>query len=336
MERISAFLESSTIHGLIYISTTRKYARAFWILVVLAGFTGAGYMIHTSLQSWDDSPIKTTIETLPISEIKFPKVTVCPPKNTYTDLNYDLMLVENFTLTDEMRDELINYTWKVINEHNYTDDFDMFQEEDRYYNWYYGYTLIRRTYTNKNGFFIYQISTSATSGVVTTQYFGEQYQPGLMERKVWYAVYVYPPESVRNNTNVTLHINLEKVSIAGLSRGWDILGVTDDKDRWNNLDAEVTSYSEDFSPPSGSKGYRRVTLSRYLYEENEEELTNIKMEEMPGMRVRWHYTGLGENVTPNAKFSDFQENQLFIRYTKICQSNYFLYKFASNQVHQFS
>ena len=151
MERISAFLESSTIHGLIYISTTRKYARAFWIFVVLAGFTGAGYMIHTSLQSWADSPIKTTIETLPISEIKFPKVTVCPPKNTYTDLNYDLMLAENFTLTEEMRDELINYTWKVINEHTYTDDLNMFQEEDRYYNWYYGYTQIRRPYTYNDG-----------------------------------------------------------------------------------------------------------------------------------------------------------------------------------------
>ena len=117
MERVSAFLESSTIHGLNYISTSKKYARAFWILVVLAGFTAAGYLIHTSFQSWADSPIKTTIETLPISEIEFPKVTVCPPKNTYTDLNYDLILAENFTLTEEMKDELIEYSKKVIVEH---------------------------------------------------------------------------------------------------------------------------------------------------------------------------------------------------------------------------
>ena len=127
MERISAFLELSTIHGLFYISTTRKYARAFWIFVVLAGFTGAGFMIHTSFQSWAESPIKTTIETLPISEIKLPKVTVCPPKNTYTDLNHDLMLADNFTLTEEMRDELINYSQKVINEHIFTDSLDILQ-----------------------------------------------------------------------------------------------------------------------------------------------------------------------------------------------------------------
>ena len=121
MEQIRIFLESSTVHGLNYISTTRKYARAFWILVVLCGFTGGGYLIHTSFQSWAESPIRTTDETLPISEIKFPKVTVCPPKNTFTDLNYELMMAENFTLTDEMRDELIDYSQKVIDEHIYTD-----------------------------------------------------------------------------------------------------------------------------------------------------------------------------------------------------------------------
>ena len=107
MENIRSFLESSTIHGLAYISTGRKYVRLFWILVVIAGFTGAGVIIHQSFQSWDESPVKTTIETHPIAEITFPKVTVCPPKNTYTDLNYDLMMAENMTLDNETRNELL-------------------------------------------------------------------------------------------------------------------------------------------------------------------------------------------------------------------------------------
>ena len=106
MDGVRTFLESSTIHGLNFISTTRRYVRVFWILVVLAGFSSAAYLINTSFQSWADSPIKTTVETWPIKEIKFPKVTVCPPRNTYTDLNYDLMLAENMTLTEDMRDEL--------------------------------------------------------------------------------------------------------------------------------------------------------------------------------------------------------------------------------------
>ena len=84
MEVVKSFFESSTIHGLAYIATRKKYVRLFWILVVMAGFSEAGFLIYTSFRAWDESPVKTTIETLPITEITFPKVTVCPPKNTYT------------------------------------------------------------------------------------------------------------------------------------------------------------------------------------------------------------------------------------------------------------
>ena len=135
MEGIRNFLESSTIHGLTYISKTRKFTRIFWILVVITGFSGAGYLINESFQSWADSPIKTTIETRPMSEIKFPKVTVCPPKNTYTDLNYDLMVADNVTITEDMIRELFNYAYDVVDKHIFMDDINKFHEEDRYYNW---------------------------------------------------------------------------------------------------------------------------------------------------------------------------------------------------------
>ena len=116
MENIGNFLESSTIHGLSYISTTKKYVRVFWFLVVISGFTGAGVLIYESFQSWDESPVKTTIETHPITDLTLPKVTVCPPKNTYTDLNYDLMMTANMTLDDNTRDELLNYAKGLLND----------------------------------------------------------------------------------------------------------------------------------------------------------------------------------------------------------------------------
>ena len=122
MDGIRTYLESTTVHGLTYISTTRKYARLFWILTVISGFLGAGYLIKESFDGWDESPVKTTIETLPISEITFPKVTVCPPKNTFTDLNYDLMMTENITLTKEMRDEMFNYALEIINEDSFSEN----------------------------------------------------------------------------------------------------------------------------------------------------------------------------------------------------------------------
>ena len=80
MEGVKEFLESSTIHGLVYISTTRRLARLLWLCVVISGFTGAVVIIYQSFSSWAVSPVSTTIETLPITELDFPSVTVCPPR----------------------------------------------------------------------------------------------------------------------------------------------------------------------------------------------------------------------------------------------------------------
>ena len=71
------YFESSSVHGVVYIGTTSKLIRLFWILVVVGGFSGAGILIQQSLQGWQDSPIKTTIETLPISRVTFPKEKFC-------------------------------------------------------------------------------------------------------------------------------------------------------------------------------------------------------------------------------------------------------------------
>ena len=120
MENVEDFLESSTIHGLAYIATGRNYIRILWMSVVIAGFTGAGVMIHQAFQDWNESPVKTTIETLPITEITFPKVTVCPPKNTYTDLNYDLMMTGNMTLDEETRYDLAKYAVELLFDNMFT------------------------------------------------------------------------------------------------------------------------------------------------------------------------------------------------------------------------
>ena len=189
MKNVTAFLESSTIHGLAYIATGRKYVRLFWILVVIGGFTGAGVLIYQSFQSWDESPVKTTIETLPITEIKLPKVTVCPPKNTFTNLNYDLMMTENMTLDDVERSELTQYAVGLIQESVHKTvmkNLSLIEEQNRYYNWYFGLTNIDLPYWGQNSpctdsadkdcaeHKLRQfVLTKATSGIISTQYFGD-------------------------------------------------------------------------------------------------------------------------------------------------------------------
>ena len=67
MTELETFLESSSISGLNHISATRRYGRLFWVFVVLTGFTLSGFLIYESFQAWEESPVKTTIETLSIT-----------------------------------------------------------------------------------------------------------------------------------------------------------------------------------------------------------------------------------------------------------------------------
>ena len=112
---VKTFLESSTIHGLVYISTSKTLpGRLFWVLVVFGGFTVAGFFINNSLQAWKENPVDTTIETLPITQLEFPVVNVCPPANTLTSLNYDLVKAENDTLTEDIRESLIKLADELV------------------------------------------------------------------------------------------------------------------------------------------------------------------------------------------------------------------------------
>ena len=74
---LSEFLESSSIHGLVYIASSRnKLGKISWTVITLLGFVAAGYLIYDSFNDWAESPTVTSMETFPISEVPFPEVTV--------------------------------------------------------------------------------------------------------------------------------------------------------------------------------------------------------------------------------------------------------------------
>ena len=103
------FLENSTIHGLVHISTAKsKTARAAWVAIVAACFATAIYMITSSYKEWQESPVSTTITTHPITELDFPTVTVCPPRGSNTALNHLLEKVKDVNFNEEERQELLD------------------------------------------------------------------------------------------------------------------------------------------------------------------------------------------------------------------------------------
>ena len=74
METLQEFLEASTIHGFVYISTSKhRLQRLFWVTVVLLGFVVAGVIIRGAFSDWENNPVSTTIETFPIRQVTFPR-----------------------------------------------------------------------------------------------------------------------------------------------------------------------------------------------------------------------------------------------------------------------
>ena len=109
------FLESSTIHGLVHISSAKsRAARVAWVAIVVACFAFAIHMITRSYKEWQESPVSTTITTHPITELEFPTVTVCPPRGSNTAVNHLLEKVKDVNFTERKRQELVAISREIF------------------------------------------------------------------------------------------------------------------------------------------------------------------------------------------------------------------------------
>ena len=298
METLRIFLESSTIHGLSYIATTKRFVRLLWILIVIAGFTGAGVIIYNAFQDWADSPVTTTIETMPITDITFPKVTVCPPKNTYTDLNYDLTMTENMTLDVETRNKLTDFAIEIVKDQFFDSMMEYFsklKEENRYYNWYNGISKISFPYKNKDTGLNFYLHCYALNGSVSTHHFGEQYYADKVEPHIGdYMVTIYVPRSLKYTA--TLHIDIEKVTMnVPFSR--DNLF-----DHTSLIDANLRRFTKNVT--NLFLGSYDMRLQRKVSKQDIKD--NSVLGVMPGFRLKWWYTidGVEPNVTPHDYTND--------------------------------
>jgi len=72
----------STAHGISYVvdETRSKGERIFWAFVVCLAISFTLYQLGTLHMQWQDHPVVTELDTvaLPIEEIEFPAVTICP------------------------------------------------------------------------------------------------------------------------------------------------------------------------------------------------------------------------------------------------------------------
>ena len=76
------YAASTSAHGLVYLAEDGRsfLERFFWLIVVVLALAFSYWQTSTLYKQWNDNPIITTLETvsLPIKEIEFPAVTICP------------------------------------------------------------------------------------------------------------------------------------------------------------------------------------------------------------------------------------------------------------------
>ena len=291
MEGIRSFLDSSSINGLNHISTTRGLSRLFWIFVVFSGFVVSGFLIHQSFQSWDQHPIVTTIETLPADEMKLPKVTVCPPKNSFTDLNYDLMLARNITFTNEMIEEMTIYAKYAI-DIGYLKYLTKLEDRNLFYNWYMGISPIELprltkepTEPNKpNPKLDYTLISYALSGNISTENFGKKLSMDLLERNVDYTIQIIVPEEFQNNENITINLRLEwlltEKGFIRISSGAKIQ-VRQDFKELSIVTNEITN--------------NRIFVN---YNHRIKTSEDLQLDHNPGFKFGWSYSGINLTSTP--------------------------------------
>ena len=222
MENLKIFLESSSIHGLSYISTSRRHTRLLWLIIVTTGFITAGVLIHQSFKGWADSPITTTVETISIERITYPKITVCPPPNTFTDLNYDLLMTQNMTLDNKTKNQLTKYAVELLHDHlldSIMTNLSYLDEKDRYYK--------------------IQPPSNAKAGTIITIF-----DVNLVEANAYYYIRIY-----NNHRGSTLHVSIAKNSIT--EYGSDKFYHDTMTSSGTPVRADITHIAKNYNPPLG-------------------------------------------------------------------------------------
>ena len=113
------------IGGLKLVSFQNTVAKVAWLSIVCLGFLGAGVLINKSYSEWQSFPVSTSISTHSLEDLDFPTVVICPPENSNTALNYDLLRAANYSFSKENRDRLVEAVW----EHFIAEDHELFAED---------------------------------------------------------------------------------------------------------------------------------------------------------------------------------------------------------------
>ena len=303
MERVQEFLESSSIHGLSFIASTKRSIRVFWMIVVLSSFIIAGGLIRRSVLSWENTPVITTIETLPITEATFPLVTVCPPRKSFTNLNYDLMRMENVRIDDQTRARLIRLAVRLINDAIFDRDLKMMKVESGLSNWYRGYDRIFLPQKSRvdDEMTTHKVYSYASSGSVRSVGFKDEFDAAKFPLQNKQMIFIYLPKEIQYKENVSIVLRIEH----------DTNEKENIKLNNNKLDLSQAEPLELILPVIDCGRLCWITFYREM---EPQYFDRWKLKRMTGMKVSWHY-----NTSVESHSFYLEKNKNFIRMVNIIQ-----------------
>ena len=304
---LTSFLSNSTIHGLVHIPPARRLTRLFWVFVVVAGLMGSTFLIVKSFRGWQESPVSTSVEILPINQFTFPEVTVCPPRDSFTLLNYDLVLADRIILDDDVRAKLLTVLSETVLTAGYQDvlnDLNKFYEADRAKNWYEGLSKINLPYWNAfSQQKYYKPETLARSGQIVSPFYGEAWTEDKFEAAVLWRLLIHRPWS---QAGASLEVAVEQDMITEIG---------------SSSFTEADDYDLSFVDGFLDRSKRNLTLVRAGMEKHSIQLrrkitesgrAKIKREKIPGFKMSWAW-----NATAATDKDFLTENRNFIRIANI-------------------
>ena len=118
--------------------------------------------------------------------------------------------------------------------------------------------------------------------------------------------------------NVTLHFDVEKVSLGGLSTGNDKISIyypPGKPSATEYIDAETTHFIKNFTPPLPSDFWEDKPDNIWMGHERkviQQDVRKQKLKAMPGFKLTWYYSP--SKVEPSAEYKRERDTKAFIRY----------------------
>ena len=143
------------------------------------------------------------------------------------------------------------------------------------------------------------MKTFATSGDISTQYFGDKFDANKMDGNIHIWIDVNVPPSVKGDQNTTLMFDIKKETMKGVSDN-DKMKFIDDI-----IDADLTHWSKNFTKPAADRYY--IGLDRKV---RADDINEMDLDVMPGFRLTWNHN---KHVEPEDRFSNQIKSKQFVR-----------------------